>query len=101
LVVRNLGGCSGRSRCVSEVVPSDRLAEIVWGDSPPRSADANLLTHVSSLRRKLRLATVGLTTMIISRKHGRLRIFKLENLDQQASGTTVRENHPSPALRIF
>jgi hypothetical protein len=38
----------------------------------------------------------GLTTVIISRKHGRLRIVKLEKLDYQASGTTGHGNRPLP-----
>lgn len=37
-----------------EVVPVDRLIDLAWGDSPPRSARANLLTYLSSLRRALR-----------------------------------------------
>lgn len=39
---------------VGEVIPADRLIDIAWGDSPPRSAHANLLTYLSSLRRALR-----------------------------------------------
>lgn len=37
----------------NEVVAADRLMEAVWADDPPRSARANLLTYVSSLRRCL------------------------------------------------
>lgn len=38
----------------NEVVPADRLIDLAWGGSPPRSAHANLLTYLSSLRRVLR-----------------------------------------------
>jgi DNA-binding SARP family transcriptional activator len=38
----------------NEVVPADRLIDLAWGDSPPRSAHANLLTYLSGLRRALR-----------------------------------------------
>jgi DNA-binding SARP family transcriptional activator len=38
----------------SEVVTADRLVDLAWGESPPRSAHANLLTYLSSLRRALR-----------------------------------------------
>src|SRR5215469_14136708 len=34
-------------------VPADRLADIVWGERPPRSARANLHTYLWSLRRCL------------------------------------------------
>src|SRR5215469_5933748 len=39
-------------------VPADRLADIVWGERPPRSARANLHTYLWSLRRCL-AAAVG------------------------------------------
>jgi hypothetical protein len=42
---------------------------------------------------------VGLTMMIISRKHCRLRIVTLENLDYQASGTTGHRPRESPPSR--
>ncbi|MFC5822923.1 AfsR/SARP family transcriptional regulator [Nonomuraea insulae] len=35
------------------VVGADRLAEVLWPDRPPRSAQANLRTYVSSLRSDL------------------------------------------------
>jgi aminoglycoside phosphotransferase (APT) family kinase protein len=43
---------------------------------------------------------VGLTMMIISRKHCRLRIVTLENLDYQASGTTGHRPRESPPLSL-
>ncbi|MGK3200255.1 BTAD domain-containing putative transcriptional regulator [Amycolatopsis sp. MEPSY49] len=35
------------------VCPPHRLIELIWGESPPRSAAANLRTHVGQLRRQL------------------------------------------------
>src|ERR1700756_3895422 len=35
------------------VVSADTLAELLWGDDPPRTAAKALQTHVSSLRRTL------------------------------------------------
>lgn len=42
-----------------EVVSVDRLADVVWGDCPPRSARQNLNTYVWSLRRSLMAAAGG------------------------------------------
>jgi DNA-binding SARP family transcriptional activator len=42
-----------------EEVSADRLADIVWGESPPRSARANLHTYLWSLRRCLASAAGG------------------------------------------
>ena len=39
-----------------EVLSADRLADVVWEDSPPRSARQNLQTYVWSLRRSLAAA---------------------------------------------
>jgi hypothetical protein len=44
---------------------------------------------------------VGLTMMIISRKHRTLGIVKLENLDYRRQELQGHENHPPPARRIF
>ncbi|WP_290050449.1 AfsR/SARP family transcriptional regulator [Amycolatopsis solani] len=35
------------------VVPPHRLVEVIWGQTAPRSATANLRTHVAQLRRQL------------------------------------------------
>src|SRR5262245_38947886 len=35
------------------VVSADALVELLWGNSPPRTADKALQTHISSLRRTL------------------------------------------------
>jgi DNA-binding SARP family transcriptional activator len=50
---------TGLAICAMEEVSADRLADIVWGESPPRSARANLHTYLWSLRRCLASATSG------------------------------------------
>src|SRR5215469_3317582 len=39
-----------------QMVPADRLIDIAWGDSPPRTARQNLHTYLWSLRQSLALA---------------------------------------------
>lgn len=43
---------------VGEVVGTDRLVDGLWGDRPPRSADAVLRTYVAQLRRVLGAAAI-------------------------------------------
>ena len=50
---------TGLAVCATEEVSADRLADIVWGESPPRSARANLHTYLWSLRRCLASAAGG------------------------------------------
>lgn len=50
---------TGLAVCAMEEVSADRLADIVWGESPPRSARANLHTYLWSLRRCLDSAAGG------------------------------------------
>lgn len=50
---------TGLAVCATEEVSADRLADIVWGESPPRSARANLHTYLWSLRRSLASAAGG------------------------------------------
>src|SRR5438132_1161477 len=38
---------------VGEVVGADALVELLWGESPPRTAAKAIQTHVSALRRAL------------------------------------------------
>ena len=40
-----------------QMVPADRLIDVAWGDSPPRTARQNLHTYLWSLRRSLAAAT--------------------------------------------
>ena len=44
---------------VGEVVGTDRLIDGLWGDRPPRSADAVLRTYVAQLRRALGAGAIG------------------------------------------
>ena len=36
-----------------DVVSTERLVEIVWGDTPPAAAESNLQSHLSHLRNAL------------------------------------------------
>jgi len=62
----------------NKVVSADRLIDLAWGDSPPRSAHANLLTYLSSLRRALR-SCAGLS--IQARPPGYCLLGDSESLD--------------------
>ena len=42
-----------------QMVSADRLIDVAWGDSPPRTARQNLHTYLWSLRRSLAAATGG------------------------------------------
>ncbi|MGR6919250.1 BTAD domain-containing putative transcriptional regulator [[Actinomadura] parvosata] len=46
----------------NNAVSRDYLVDVVWGESPPKSAQANLFQYISSLRRALRQADVIRTT---------------------------------------
>lgn len=37
----------------NEVVPTDRIIDLVWGDSPPRTADHSVQIYISELRKAL------------------------------------------------
>ncbi len=37
----------------NEIVPTDRIIDLVWGDSPPRTADHSVQIYVSELRKAL------------------------------------------------
>jgi len=52
---------TGLALCAGEAVTADRLADVVWGDRPPRSARANLHTYLWSLRRCLDAAGCQVT----------------------------------------
>src|SRR5258707_15231384 len=38
---------------VGEIVPIDRLIDLLWGDEPPRTADHSIQIYVSELRKAL------------------------------------------------
>jgi basic membrane lipoprotein Med (substrate-binding protein (PBP1-ABC) superfamily)/DNA-binding SARP family transcriptional activator len=53
-----------------EVVSTDRLIELVWGENPPRTAAHSIQIYVSGLRRAL--GTVGAEQAIVTRPPGYL-----------------------------
>lgn len=64
---RDLGTGSGRERLIlaallstaDRMVSADRLIDLLWGESPPPTAKAQLHNAVSALRRRLRTAPDG------------------------------------------
>ena len=63
-----------------QMVPADRLIDIAWGDSPPRTARQNLHTYLWSLRRSLAAAT-GRRLVIQGRPPGYLLRITAGDLD--------------------
>ncbi|SFW91955.1 AfsR/SARP family transcriptional regulator [Amycolatopsis australiensis] len=66
------------------VVSADVLVEVLWPDSAPRSAAANIRTYVHSLRRRFAEADPGLGERISSRASGYLLTAAPEELDHLA-----------------
>src|SRR3982751_6131015 len=48
----------------NQVVPVNRLIDMVWGEPAPRSAIANLRSYVAALRRQLAPADAGESRLI-------------------------------------
>ena len=63
-----------------QLVPADRLIDVAWGDSPPRTARQNLHTYLWSLRRSLAAAT-GRRLVIQVRSPGYLLRISPSDLD--------------------
>lgn len=53
---------------LNQFVSADRLAEALWENEPPASAEVTLRTHVSHLRR--RLAAIGASESLVTRRSG-------------------------------
>ncbi|MFC4905712.1 AfsR/SARP family transcriptional regulator [Actinomadura gamaensis] len=89
----------------NQVVAADRLIEIIWGSAPPNSAEANLRTHVSALRRLLQ-ASGGGPSPLLTRPGGYLVQVEPDDLDLLAFDALVREgrralreDQPATAVR--
>src|SRR5262249_30115954 len=64
------------------VVSVDRLADILWGDEPPRNAAGTLHTYVSRLRSALEPADDGNgSTMLVTRAPGYVLQIDPSNVD--------------------
>ena len=53
---------------LGEIVPTDRLIDLLWGDHPPRTADHSVQIYVSELRKALE--AVGGASLIVTRQPG-------------------------------
>ncbi|MEV4255101.1 BTAD domain-containing putative transcriptional regulator [Spirillospora sp. NPDC049652] len=73
----------------NQVVAVDRLVELIWGPAPPASAEANLRTHVSALRRLLRDS--GGASRLVTRPGGYLIEVEPGDLDLLAFDALVRD----------
>jgi DNA-binding SARP family transcriptional activator/tetratricopeptide (TPR) repeat protein len=69
-----------------EVVSTDRLIHIVWGDTPPATAGNTLQSHISRLRRVL-----GERAAILGRPPGYVLNIAEEATDVQAAQRLVRQ----------
>ena len=93
---------------VGEVVPVERLMDLLWGAAPPRTADHSIQIYASDLRRAF--APLGGSDRLVTRHHGYVldcdpdsvdawrfeRLVKegtrlLEDGDQEAGRSTIRE----------
>src|SRR5262245_36767139 len=68
-----------------EIVSTDRLVDIVWGDDPPSVAGNTLQSHVSYLRGQL-----GRRTAIVARPPGYLLDLGDEGTDVQVAERLIR-----------
>src|SRR4051812_24087754 len=53
---------------LGEIVPTDRLIDLLWGDNPPRTAGHSLQIYVSELRKALE--PLGGGDLIVTRQPG-------------------------------
>jgi len=79
----------------NEIVTVDRLVDLVWGEAAPPSAEANLRTHVTGLRRRLSMAEPG--QRVLARSGGYLIIVRPGELDLAVFDQLNREG--TQALR--
>jgi DNA-binding SARP family transcriptional activator len=87
---------------VGEVVPTDRLLDELWPESPPESARHSLHVHVSRLRK-----TLG-DHVLVTRSPGYLLALDEEQIDACRFEAWVRDGrralrkaHPKKAARLF
>ncbi|WP_326558204.1 AfsR/SARP family transcriptional regulator [Micromonospora sp. NBC_01796] len=69
-----------------EIVSTDRLIDVVWGDRAPATALNSLQSHVSYLRR-----TIGAPAPIVARRPGYLLDLPVEAVDVGAAEHLIRE----------
>jgi basic membrane lipoprotein Med (substrate-binding protein (PBP1-ABC) superfamily)/DNA-binding SARP family transcriptional activator len=67
---------------VGEILPTDRLIELLWGDSPPRTASHSIQIYVSNLRKAFE--DLGTTGVLSTRSPG-------YQLDAHADAIDIRQ----------
>jgi basic membrane lipoprotein Med (substrate-binding protein (PBP1-ABC) superfamily)/DNA-binding SARP family transcriptional activator len=72
-----------------EIVPTDRLIDLVWGEDPPRTAAHSVQIYVSELRRAL--GSAGRSAAIETRPPGYLLHIEAEALDARRFERLVTE----------
>jgi DNA-binding SARP family transcriptional activator/tetratricopeptide (TPR) repeat protein len=100
-----------RQRCLlamllfhaNEIVPTDRLVDALWPDTPPRSYASNLHTYVSRLRERIQPARIDHTgrgyRLIIDDADLDLLIFKTESeLGRRTTDPSTAATHFRTAL---
>src|SRR2546430_6011181 len=85
------GGPLGLALVPGEIVSTDRLVDIVWGDAAPATAATTLQSHVSRLRRVL-----GERAGILARPPGYVLDIGAEATDVQAAQRLIRQGTESP-----
>jgi len=72
-----------------EIVPSDRLIELLWGDSPPRTATHSIQIYVSNLRKAFE--GLGEPGLLSTRSPGYRLDASAESIDVRQFEAQVRE----------
>src|SRR5262245_40456178 len=72
-----------------EIVPIDRLIELLWGDSPPRTADHSIQIYVSNLRKTFE--GLGANGVLSTRSPGYQLDARADSIDMRQFESQVRE----------
>src|SRR3990172_6258222 len=74
---------------LGEIVPTDRLIDLLWGDRPPRTAAHSVQIYVSELRKALE--PLGGASLIVTRQPGYQLQATPESVDAHAFEQLVEE----------
>ena len=74
---------------VGEIVPIDRLIELLWGDSPPRTANHSIQIYVSDLRKAFE--ALGAKGVLSTRSPGYQLNADADSIDIRQFEARVRE----------
>ncbi len=82
-----------------EAVSADRLADELWGDSPPSNVAGALHTKVWQLRRSLEDAEPGAGELVVSRSPGYLLDVPADAVDARRFAALLAASHETTDLR--